>query len=159
MIVLIEDGKINQLVIAKMLAKLTKQPIIIFSTGKEAIEFIKYNINDIDLVILDGNLIDRDNNLALPLFRDGSFNGPDVAAEIINIEKDIPITVWTTDSKMLERFGEVFERHKKSYHILNKPVVFKDLSEVLAKNSRVDDDMDSSAELSSNQDITTSPYL
>lgn len=129
MIIIVEDNLTNQAAISHMLKTITNESVVLFTNGLEAVSFIEKHKNDISLVILDGNL-------ANPFLAEKIINGPDVAAEVIKINKEISIAAWTTDSVMLKRFNDVCANASKAYFTLNKPLTSFNLKNIIQLSNR-----------------------
>lgn len=123
MIVIVDDNLSNQLILKRMLESITDEPCTLFSTGIEAVKFIEHNQYDISLVIIDGNL-------QQPMLTK-EMQGPDVAAEIIKINREITIATWSDDPKMLKRFDDISKNTSKPLLSLKKPLNKSNLSSVV----------------------------
>lgn len=153
-IVLVEDNKVNQLLMKKRLTKLYSETnsnspeleILIKSTFDEAKKYFE-TTNDYDLVILDGNLVpsSRDRRKSLTLFdtdqkiefttnpepktenSSSENSGVDLAKLLIKKGTKATIIPWTDDEEKLAGFHDVLGKTP----VLAKPLTPNNLRETL----------------------------
>ncbi|ASQ45740.1 response regulator [Legionella clemsonensis] len=139
-IVLVEDNPSLQKTMQMMLTKLSYS-VKAFSAADDALAYFKEETSSYDLVILDGNLA--------PTFflsaDKAPKNGPDIAKELLRINRNIPIIAWTDDTEMLNRFQKVFDLYEKGIlPTLKKPPTFLNIKEVLASFATTSNNLESS---------------
>ncbi|KTD09540.1 response regulator [Legionella jamestowniensis] len=140
-IVLVDDNPLLRKTMSMMLTKLSYS-VKSFSSAEEVIAYFKDDTSSYDLVILDGNLAPPSFLLA----NKAQKNGPDIAAELLQINKHVPIIAWTDDADMLTRFQKVLDIYDKGRLLptLKKPPTFSDIKEVLAPYGMAADNVEGS---------------
>ncbi|UYP48333.1 Regulator of RpoS [Candidatus Lokiarchaeum ossiferum] len=97
-ILIVEDEGLTSLALESLLKKAKYNPVATVSSGEEALSFMRENVNEVDLILMD-------------IILDGSINGIDAAKEI-STKYHTPIVFVTAleDMKTLEsaKLGEPF---------------------------------------------------
>ena len=114
-IIIVEDHKINQIVIGKLLEKLNYKNYVIFNNGKECIDNILKE-NNVVLIFMDLHMPIMDGYNCTKYIRDMGINVPIVAltANAMSGEKDRCLSIGMND-------------------FILKPIQFKILQEILSK--------------------------
>ena len=88
-ILLIDDSKINHLVLGRILKKEFSANVLNALNSEDAIKLYKEHYQEISIIISDGNL------------GENSIKGPELCEQLIKLqleyEKDVPIIAWTND--------------------------------------------------------------
>ncbi|CEK10889.1 response regulator [Legionella hackeliae] len=125
-VVLVEDNPSLQMTMSLRLKKLSCS-VKVFGSADEALPYLRDEVGNYDVVILDGNLIPR-----FPEKANQRKNGPDIAAELLKFNKDVIIIPWTDDKDMLAQFAKIFRHHGRiEWAELAKPISINNLVEVL----------------------------